>query len=145
MPWGCRTYMPVTPSPPYFKVAFFLVDPINKKQYRKYLKSGKWKSIRKNLFKLRGKKCELCGSRKKIHVHHLTYKRVGGNELPEDLQVLCEFHHNIAHGMSEKKQIRYIKREEKKRRKREKRKKLKYKIKRKKETDMNLPCWHYTD
>ncbi len=114
---------------------------INKKQYRKYLKSGKWKAIRKRLFKVRGRKCEKCGSKSKIHVHHLTYERVGGNELGSDLQVLCELHHNIEHGMKDKS----IKKALKKMRKRERRKNRKYKIRIKKESVMDKPCWHYLD
>ena len=31
-----------------------------------------------------------------LHVHHLTYKRLG-DELPSDLMVLCETHHKEQH------------------------------------------------
>lgn len=64
--------------------------------YRKYLRSPEWKSKREELFKLRGKKCEMCGSTEKIHVHHLTYERIG-DETMQDLQVLCEKHHMEQH------------------------------------------------
>lgn len=30
-----------------------------------------------------------------LHVHHLTNARFGGDELPEDLQVLCTYHHRL--------------------------------------------------
>ncbi len=64
--------------------------------YDLYINSRKWKAIRKRIFKLRGKKCEMCGSRSSIHVHHLTYKRFGGDELDEDLLVVCsECHHGL--------------------------------------------------
>jgi len=109
---------------------------MNKKQYRKYLKSKVWRDIRKKLFKLRGKRCEICGKKTKLHVHHLTYERVGGDELPEDLKILCEFHHNVEHGMSLKKQKRYIAREKRRKRRNKKRKK---------EINYDKPCWHYID
>jgi hypothetical protein len=32
----------------------------------------------------------------KLHHHHLTYARFGGKERPEDVQVLCTYHHEKA-------------------------------------------------
>lgn len=37
-----------------------------------------------------------CGSKKDIHVHHLTYERMG-HELDSDLMVLCEVCHDKVH------------------------------------------------
>lgn len=66
--------------------------------YKVYLQSGTWK--RKRLLKLEqvGNSCENCGFRadKGLHVHHLTYERLG-DELLEDLKVLCEDCHNDIH------------------------------------------------
>jgi len=66
-------------------------------EYGPFINSNKWKTIRKRMFKLRGKKCETCGSRSKIHVHHLTYERFGGDELDEDLLIVCSTCHEELH------------------------------------------------
>jgi pyruvate kinase len=42
--------------------------------------------------------CAKCGEHG-TDVHHLTYERVGGNELMEDLQVLCRECHTAIHAM----------------------------------------------
>lgn len=70
--------------------------------HQEFMKSPEWENIKKKLFKLRGKKCEICGSKKHIQVHHLTYKRFGGKERPEDLQILCGKHHMKVHGIKRK-------------------------------------------
>lgn len=57
--------------------------------YYEYLKSAEWQQVRTRLFKLRGRKCELCENTDSLHIHHLTYKRVG-HERDEDLQILCD-------------------------------------------------------
>lgn len=36
-----------------------------------------------------------CLSRVRLHVHHLTYERFGGDELDSDWEVLCPSHHGI--------------------------------------------------
>ena len=38
--------------------------------------------------KMRGAKCEECGGRTSLEVHHLNYDRLGC-ELPGDLKILC--------------------------------------------------------
>jgi len=59
------------------------------KRYISHLKSAKWRAIREGLFELRGRKCEVCGrAAKRLEVHHLTYERMG-DEIPEDLRILC--------------------------------------------------------
>ncbi len=69
------------------------------KAYNKFITSPEWQAIKDNLFALREKKCEVCGSTKYIQVHHLTYKRFGGKEKPEDLKILCGKHHKKVHGI----------------------------------------------
>ncbi|MHB8871252.1 MAG: HNH endonuclease [Candidatus Doudnabacteria bacterium] len=65
----------------------------------KFYDSKEWAVIKNDLFMIRGKKCEICGSTVRINVHHLSYKNFGGNEEPEDLIVLCRLCHEKEHGI----------------------------------------------
>lgn len=78
---------------------------MNKQQYHKYLRSKEWQKIRLDLLMVKGFKCERCENVYKpkfLHVHHLTYKRIGREE-PEDLEVLCAGCHNSEHDINPKK------------------------------------------
>lgn len=58
--------------------------------YEKHLKSAQWKNTRRDLFRLRGEKCETCGKRSpNLEIHHLTYERLG-KELASDLKIVCK-------------------------------------------------------
>ena len=63
--------------------------------YNAYLQGKQWKDFRERTVKERGK-CEKCGKVEDLMVHHLTYERLG-NELPEDILVLCEHCHREIH------------------------------------------------
>ncbi|TWT55150.1 hypothetical protein Pla22_28040 [Rubripirellula amarantea] len=76
-------------------------------QYRDYIKSGAWKArknrklrnatwVRRRIV-CRGCHCLVLFSVGDIHVHHLTYERLG-NELDSDLAVLCSGCHAFVHG-----------------------------------------------
>lgn len=65
-------------------------------QYRRYMESKRWATKRKRILAQRGSACYACGSQRKPCLHHRTYERLG-DELPQDLVVLCEFCHNEAH------------------------------------------------
>ena len=60
-----------------------------------YYKSEEWET--KRLFALRRAqhRCDKCGSKGPLQVHHLTYDRIY-NERPEDLEVLCNKCHEKA-------------------------------------------------
>ena len=61
-----------------------------RQKYEKHIRSAKWKNIRRDLFKIRGEKCESCGARSSmLEVHHLNYDRLG-NELITDLKIVCK-------------------------------------------------------
>lgn len=64
--------------------------------YSEYLRSPRWKDTREGALTRAGGHCQLCRSTKSLNVHHNTYERVG-NELPEDLVVLCRKHHEAFH------------------------------------------------
>lgn len=65
-------------------------------EYKEYLRSTEWLIKRKQVFKQKGRVCERCTSKKKIHVHHATYEHLF-NELLEELFVFCEACHNEYH------------------------------------------------
>ena len=65
--------------------------------YEKYINSWQWKDKSDYVKYLRGNKCEKCGSKKKLQVHHLNYKSIG-NEGDEDLMLLCNKCHGGEHG-----------------------------------------------
>jgi len=57
--------------------------------YNNYLRSKEWKEKRKVALDRAHHRCQLCNSPKFLEVHHRTYERFG-DELPEDLTVLCQ-------------------------------------------------------
>jgi len=67
--------------------------------YRGYLGSDKWTEIRRVKLKSQ-RKCEKCGSRISLQIHHITYKNLGC-ETNKDLQVLCELCHKEFHIIQE--------------------------------------------
>lgn len=69
----------------------------SKTNYQEYLKTQRWKQIK--AIKLSyNNKCQLCGSKDNLQVHHSTYEHVGDekNHL-EDLIVLCKDCHAKFH------------------------------------------------
>ncbi len=66
--------------------------------YYKYLRSKEWMSFRRQIFLLRGRKCEKCGAEKHLHVHHDTYENLGFEKY-EDVTILCRDCHEEEHGI----------------------------------------------
>ena len=81
-------------------------------KYKSYLSSRVWKEKRQAALLRAGFRCECrtdhlqlpedilaprCLRTTRLTVHHLTYARFGGKELPEDLQVLCWSCHKKVH------------------------------------------------
>lgn len=64
--------------------------------YREYLASAKWKDFKLSLIRLRGNRCEVCNLSGRLDGHHITYARLG-NELPEDVMLLCRSCHDLQH------------------------------------------------
>jgi hypothetical protein len=70
-------------------------------EYEKLLSRKEWKDFRKNVFEVRGKKCEMCGAEKHLQVHHPRYVE---GKLPwdysvHDVVVLCGRCHKKIHGI----------------------------------------------
>ena len=67
-----------------------------RKWYTEYLASNGWRERRSLARQAAGQACERCGKRGLLHVHHLTYERVGAEWL-SDLEVLCPTCHTQEH------------------------------------------------
>ena len=70
--------------------------PLRRWRYRRYLRSERWRLLRKQVLRRAGWQCETCGRRAPLDVHHLTYERFG-DELLGDLRALCRECHDEAH------------------------------------------------
>lgn len=68
----------------------------HKEAYLIYLNSPEWKAKREQILKRRGNKCRACKSTENLHLHHITYARLGF-ELPKDLVILCKICHEKVH------------------------------------------------
>lgn len=64
--------------------------------YDQYLQTAHWKRTRKEALNRAKHRCQVCNTPKKLQVHHRTYER-RGEELPEDLTVLCDNCHETFH------------------------------------------------
>ncbi len=53
----------------------------------------KWREIKAEVKAERGAKCELCGNRMNLDLHHLKARRYGGQDAKENAQLLCESCH----------------------------------------------------
>jgi hypothetical protein len=65
-------------------------------QYKEYLASLTWKTIRERVIEERKGKCERCGSKYRLEVHHKEYPKVLGTEPTSSLELLCHKCH-ISH------------------------------------------------
>jgi 5-methylcytosine-specific restriction endonuclease McrA len=86
----------------------FIVNEISRRFFWKwwyrnyYLKSLHWRFTRwRKKLQMRITKgsvyCERCGSKKYLHIHHVTYQRLGYERM-SDLQVICRACHRPGSG-----------------------------------------------
>jgi 5-methylcytosine-specific restriction endonuclease McrA len=73
------------------------------------LRSSHWKKLRRKKLEAERRTCQWCGSRARLHVHHLNYRDLYDVTLA-DLAVLCERCHTIVHAPFSKKVRRRRKR-----------------------------------
>lgn len=69
-----------------------------KSDYDEYLKTEHWKITKRLTLEHYKNVCAVCGTDKKLNVHHITYENKGKEKL-EDLQILCERHHKETHNI----------------------------------------------
>jgi hypothetical protein len=71
--------------------------------YNDYLNTAHWKERRETYFRAYGKKCQLCHSKRNIHIHHRRYNDKNGNilywERLSDLIALCGSCHSYWHSL----------------------------------------------
>jgi hypothetical protein len=65
-------------------------------RYHKYLQSDEWRAVRARIMKRARGKCEKCGKRPPIQVHHKAYARLG-HERDDDLIAVCGPCHQSEH------------------------------------------------
>lgn len=70
------------------------IEELQEIPYYEYLETSAWKAKRRQKFRQAGYRCQICNSGGTLNVHHRTYERVG-NELLEDLVVLCRNCHDL--------------------------------------------------
>jgi hypothetical protein len=69
--------------------------------YDEYLKTPHWERIREAMLWLADYRCQVCKSPEGVEVHHASGYGCLGAERPEDLVVLCSYHHRLFHGAEE--------------------------------------------
>jgi hypothetical protein len=69
-------------------------------KYDEYLRSEDWQERRQQILSRDGRRCTKCNSSHYLQVHHLTYARVGDENL-DDLVTLCRKCHEKEHGIGE--------------------------------------------
>ncbi len=62
--------------------------------YRIYIHSPAWQVRRERAIQRAGGRCQVCGARKRLQVHHVSYANLG-HERDEDLTVLCWACHSV--------------------------------------------------
>lgn len=69
--------------------------------YNEQLKDQRWKAFRQFVFAVRGCKCEMCGYRENLQVHHPKYTkgRAAWEYTCNDVVVLCDKCHKKVHGL----------------------------------------------
>lgn len=67
--------------------------------YQLYLRTEHWRVTRLAALRRAQRRCNRCGSKRKLQVHHKTYKNLG-RELPADLEVLCRICHAAHHSLT---------------------------------------------
>ena len=84
-------YIPPIESRPHLGNMF-----MSAKDKQLYMRSDQWKSLKSQVLTIQNNQCKLCGSSYDLHLHHLTYERLGDEKM-SDLAVLCSQCHQLQH------------------------------------------------
>ena len=81
-------------------------------KYEEYIHSLRWEMKRQEAFRHWGRVCPVCGKASGVmDIHHLSYSRLGKEEM-DDLLPVCRWHHKVIHECGIETEIRNSKREE---------------------------------
>ncbi len=72
---------------------------MNQQDYSNYLKSAHWAETREKRLELDKHRCYLCGKKKHLNVHHISYKNLGHENVSRDLVTLCRECHKMLHNV----------------------------------------------
>lgn len=75
-------------------------DPVWQAHHRRYVGSDEWAAFRDAFAERHPKSCFVCGKTTRLNLHHITYKRFGGQEHDDDLVWLCAGHHKATHNLA---------------------------------------------
>ena len=67
------------------------------KDWKAYLDSDEWQTLRRLALRRDGYTCQLCGEAKNLHVHHISYEHIGTARELEDIVSLCGACHDAVH------------------------------------------------
>jgi hypothetical protein len=67
--------------------------------YQDYLKSEHWESLRREAFRVYGYKCRHCRAKKRLQVHHHTYRHPWETCTVADVYPVCRNCHRKEHGI----------------------------------------------
>ncbi len=74
-------------------------------KWREYIDSPEWSAKRGQYKSSRSWVCFACGEKEQLHLHHLTYERLGSERL-DDLIPLCQPCHAAAHQLVKRRGVR---------------------------------------
>ncbi len=73
------------------------MEQLRQKRPRIRLAPNEYESLRFQVLKRDGWRCQSCGSRKDLHVHHSKHRSQLGDDAPQNLITLCESCHKRQH------------------------------------------------
>ena len=73
------------------------MNPVLPKQPRMRLDPELFKRLREQVLRRDGWRCQCCGSRSNLEVHHQDFRSQGGDDSERNLITLCARCHSIVH------------------------------------------------
>ena len=71
-------------------------DSLSAEEYRAYLQTPHWQKVRARRMQIDKYVCAFCGASDLLQVHHISYERLGHEEVRTDLVTLCaDCHHRL--------------------------------------------------
>lgn len=65
--------------------------------YINYIRSPAWNAKRKQRLEIDNHKCQMCGTSEELQIHHITYDRLGNEDIHKDIVTLCKSCHRDIH------------------------------------------------